>query len=64
MNNLFVKTTVLLTETIGEETQTTAQKINEFFTSDAMKATGYVLLAVAVVAHFVFKFLKGKRYIR
>ncbi len=71
MKNVLLKGAIALTETVTEagatEEQTVAQKINEFFTSDGMKATGYILLAVAVVAvagYFLVKFLKSKRYIR
>lgn len=71
MKNLLLKGAIALTETVTEagatEEQTAAQKINEFFTSDGMKATGYILLAVAVVAvtgYFFVKFLKSKKYIR
>ena len=71
MKNLLLKGAIALTETVTEagatKEQTAAQKINEFFTSDAMKATGYILLAVAVVAvagYFLFKILKRKKYIR
>lgn len=73
MKNVLLKGAIALTETVTEagateeQTQTAAQKINEFFTSDGMKATGYILLAVAVVAvagYFLVKFLKSKKYIR
>lgn len=71
MKNVLLKGAIALTETVTEagaaEEQTAAQKINEFFTSDGMKATGYILLAVAVVAvagYFFVKFLKSKKYIR
>lgn len=59
MKEKLLETIVSLTETTG--TKSVAEKINEFFTSPEMQATGWILLSavvIAVVGFVVFRFVK------
>lgn len=64
MKELLVKSSMLLAEATGD-TKSAAEKINDFFAKPEMKATGWILLSVvviAVVGYVVFRF--AKKHIR